>query len=138
MEVPMTHPGHRLKHQFMTPLGLNANQLAIGLDVHRSTVARLLAGNLPLSPSIAAKLGAYFRVPAKWFLVMQAEYDADRIAADASLIANVIPLTMHPDHLITPDGVLSLLSTTPNPTPTPAVRAVTLHNGAVALLSNTP
>ncbi len=56
----------------------------------RSTVdvglALLLAGEQPITPTMAAKLGAYFGVPARWWLLMQAEYDAVNVAARPELV----------------------------------------------------
>lgn len=102
------HPGKILSNNFMRPLGLNANQVARGLDVHRSTVGRLLAGAQRMTPEIASRLGAYFRVPARWWLEMQLEHDAYRLRQQPEITEGVTPLEVDPAVLLTPTGVLHL------------------------------
>lgn len=152
------HPGQILLEDFLTPLGLNANRLAVGLGVNRSTISRLLSGQQPLTPAMAARLGAFFQVPARWWLLMQAEYDAAVVEADPTLREGVRPMEPDLDVLITPKGVLRLapagrseeqpltisqtdLDMLPqmasNPTPR-VVREVRYESGSVALVGETP
>lgn len=102
------HPGIILKQEFMAALGLSASEVATGTGVNRSTIGRLLAGKQRLSPEMAARLGAYFQTPAKWWLQMQADYDADQIAGDPTMTDGVEPLALDPSVLLTPTGVLHL------------------------------
>ena len=102
------HPGLILASDFLLPLGISPNKLAIGLGVNRSTISRLLAGRQPITPTMAARLGAFFNVPARWWLLMQAEYDAAVMADVPELTAQVKPLEPNPDVLLTPKGVLRL------------------------------
>lgn len=136
VEGIMEHPGTRIQQGFLEPLGLNANQLATGLGVHRSTVGRLLAGEQPVTPTMAARLGAYFSVPPRWFLWMQAEYDAERVDGDLTLIEGVSPCEPNRDWLLTPTGALWIDAPWPEPEPK-GVRTVQYANGALALLSST-
>lgn len=130
----MLHPGQQLEERFMAPLGLRASHLARALSVDRSTVSRLLAGQQPITPAMAARLGVCFGVPARWFLLMQAEYDATAVQADPALTSDVTPLEIDPDWLITPDGALSLAMEKSEDEDLSAARTVQLDNGAVALL----
>lgn len=152
------HPGQLLSEEFLTPLGLNANRLAVGLGVNRSTISRLLAGQQPLTPEMAARLGAYFQVPARWWLLMQAEYDAAMVDADPTLREGVTPMESDQDVLITPKGVLRLAPASPSEErpltiphtdldtlldpaskPTPRiVRQVQYESGSVALVGDAP
>jgi len=152
------HPGQILLEDFLTPLGLNANRLAVGLGVNRSTISRLLTGLQPLTPVMAARLGAFFQVPARWWLLMQAEYDAAVVEADPTLREGVTPMEPDLDVLITPKGVLRLAPASPsedhpltisqtdldtlpemagNPTPR-VVREVLYESGSVALVGDNP
>lgn len=126
------HPGIRLREGFLDPLGLTASALARGLGVSRSTVTRLLAGDLPLSVSLAARLGAFFQVPARWFLDMQTVYDAARIEGDPTLAAGVAPWEPDPDVLLTPRGVMSLVDA-PEGEAAGSMQQRELENGAVML-----
>lgn len=131
-----THPGHILRHDFMVPLGIRPSDLARGLAVDRSTVSRLLAGKQPVTPEMAARLGAYFAVPALWWLQMQAQHDAARVEADGEAVAEVTPLPANPDVMLTPRGVLRLDGPDDAPHPVAAdVHVVRYDNGAVALVS---
>jgi len=107
------HPGRILADDFLGPLDLNASSLAGGLSVNRSTVSRLLAGQQPLTPAMAARLGAFFRVPARWWLLMQAEYDAARVEAAPEMLAGVTPMEPDAEVLLTPKGVLRLGESAP-------------------------
>ena len=69
------HPGVLLKERFLEPLGISASELAQGISVTRSTISRLTTGKSSLTPMMAKKLGAYFSVPARWWLEMQFEYE---------------------------------------------------------------
>ena len=131
----MEHPGQRIAKRFMEPLGVNASELARALGVNRSTVSRILAGGQPVTPAMAARLGVCFGVPARWFLLMQAEFDAEQITADAVVTTGATQLDIDPDWMLTPDGAISLVSPEEPPVEVSAVRTVRLDNGAVALLS---
>ncbi len=101
-------PGAVLAEEFMSPLGLNASRLAAGLGVHRSTVGRLLAGDQRLTPEFAARLGAFFGVPARWWLLLQLEYDAEVLVQASEVGDEVTPLELPGDVLLTPRGVVRL------------------------------
>ena len=131
----MEHPGRRIEERFMQPLGITASQLARALGVNRSTVSRMLAGRQPLTPAVAARLGVCFDVPARWFLLTQAEFDAQQVAADTTLTTGVTPLEIDADWMLTPDGAMSLAASDTPAVNVPAVRTVRLDNGAMALLS---
>lgn len=102
------HPGRVLFEDFMTPLEITANRLAKNTGVNRSTIGRLIAGEQRLTPEMAARLGAYFGVPPRWWWSMQAEFDDAELAARPELRDDVIPWEADPDLLLTPTGVLHL------------------------------
>lgn len=130
------HPGTILKQRFMDPLDLSASELARGLGIDRSTVSRLLAGKQPLTPEMAARLGAFFRVPARWWIQMQADHDAQRVDADARLVADVTPWNPDPDMLLTPQGARRLDASNPRvSSASHGARTVRYDNGSVALVS---
>ncbi|MEQ1567315.1 MAG: HigA family addiction module antitoxin [Myxococcota bacterium] len=130
------HPGLILREGFMEPLGIHASRLAAGTGVDRSTISRLLAGDQPLTPPMAARLGAYFGVPARWWLLMQAEYDAADVAARPELVRGVVPLEPNPDVLLTPTGVLRLDVAPPAVDEGGEVRTIRYDNGSVGLIGD--
>lgn len=103
----MQHPGLTLKEKFLAPLGLNGNQLARGLGVHRSTISRLLNGKGRITPELAARMGKYFGVPPGWWVSMQGEWDLSQIPSGLDL-NTVSPLPYNPDLMLTPKGVVVL------------------------------
>ena len=128
------HPGHILRRAFLEPLGIHASALATSIGVERSTVGRLLAGDQAVTPSMAARLGAYFGVPARWWLLMQAEYDAAELEHRPELAKGVTPMTPNPDVLLTPSGVLRLDTSAPPAVASGDVRTVQFANGSLALI----
>ncbi len=114
-----THPGRILHDKFMKPLSINCNQLAKGLAVNRSTVGRLIDGRQRMSLEMAARLGAYFRVPPRWWLLMQAYHDAQVAESRLDLVEGVTCMELNPDVILTPNGVLRLDEAEPDGTPPP-------------------
>lgn len=102
------HPGDILKREYLEPLGLSPSELASGLGVHRSTIKRLLDGHVRLTPEMSALLGAYFRVPARWWLQLQLDYDAQQIAACPEWSSAVTPWEGDAEVMLTPKGVVRL------------------------------
>jgi hypothetical protein len=81
-------------------------------------VTELLAGNRPLTADFALRLGLFFDVPARWWLEMQARYEADDPARLAELRSVVTPYPGLADVLITPRGVIELDDAPAQPSPT--------------------
>lgn len=116
------HPGHILREAFLDPLGIRPAELARAIGVERSTVSRLLAGKLPLTPAMAGRLGVYFEVPALWWLQMQAAFDAQNVEHDSTIRREVTPWTQRDDVLLTPTGVLALSANPRPPEPPLTIR----------------
>ena len=114
-----THPGRTLHDKFMRPLSINRNQLAKGLGVNRSTIGRLIDEQQRMSLDMAARLGAYFMVPPRWWLLMQAQFDAHIVESNPDLAQGVTPMEFNPDVILTPNGVLQLDEAELNRTPPP-------------------
>ncbi len=147
------HPGRILSEDFMAELGVTASRLAVAMGVNRSTVGRLVAGQQRLTPQLAARLGACFGVPARWWLLMQAEYDVALVEAHPEWRLEAVPIELSADVLLTPRGVLRLppaegavepvslprreVADLPRDPPVNrAVRQITYPNGAAALVGD--
>ncbi|MEM1347176.1 MAG: HigA family addiction module antitoxin [Myxococcota bacterium] len=105
------HPGTILRDDFMDPLGLTGAELSRGLGLSRSTISRLLDAQSKLTPSMAARLAAFFGVPARWWLQMQLAWDVHLIEQNPGLSYGVERLELDDSVLLTPDGVLDLSDT---------------------------
>jgi addiction module HigA family antidote len=72
------HPGEILREEFMAPLELSANALAIALRVPATRIGEIVRGRRAISADTALRLGRYFGTSADLWLGLQAEYDLRR------------------------------------------------------------
>ena len=79
------HPGEILHEEFMKPLGLTAYRLAKDLDVPVPRVNDIVRGNRSISADTAVRLGAYFGLPAQFWMNLQADYDLRLAGAQIDL-----------------------------------------------------
>lgn len=91
--IPPVHPGEILLEDFMKPLGISANKLALALHVPATRIAEIVHGRRVISPDTALRLGRYFNTTAKFWLNLQADYDL--IVAEEKL-GNQIERTVEP------------------------------------------
>jgi len=79
-----THPGEVLREEFMKPLGLSGNALALALRVPATRIGDLLRKDRPraVSADTALRLGRYLGTSAELWLNLQAAYDLSRVVAD--------------------------------------------------------
>lgn len=69
------HPGEILKEEFMEPIGLSANALALALRVPATRIGEIVRGKRSITPETALRLGRYFGTTADLWLGLQVEYD---------------------------------------------------------------
>jgi antitoxin HigA-1 len=79
------HPGEILSVEFMKPLGLTAYRLAKDLDVPVPRVNDIVRGKRSISADTAVRLGAYFGLPAQFWMNLQADYDLRLAGAEIDL-----------------------------------------------------
>ena len=79
--LPPVHPGEILREDFMAPLGLSMNRLALDLRVPVTRIAEIVHGRRGITPDTALRLGRYFNTSARFWLNLQAAYDLE-IAQD--------------------------------------------------------
>lgn len=68
-------PGEILYEEFMSPLGLSANQLARDIDVPPGRISEIINGKRAITADTALRLGKYFSVSPDIWLNLQADYD---------------------------------------------------------------
>ena len=78
-----TAPGDILREEFMWPVGLSANALAIALRVPATRIAEILRQDKPraISADTAMRLGRYFGTTPDFWLNLQSAYDLSRAVA---------------------------------------------------------
>ena len=69
------YPGEILREEFMAPLGLSANALALALRVPTTRIGAILRGRRAITPDTALRLARYFGTSPDLWLGIQAEYD---------------------------------------------------------------
>jgi addiction module HigA family antidote len=69
------HPGEILREEFLVPLGMSANALAIRLRISPPRLHAILHGKRSITPDTAMRLGRYFRTSAQFWLNMQQLHD---------------------------------------------------------------
>jgi addiction module HigA family antidote len=75
------HPGEVLLEEFIKPMGLSQNRLAIEISVDARRINEIVLGTRSITADTALRLARYFGVSAQFWLGLQTEYDLD-IALD--------------------------------------------------------
>jgi addiction module HigA family antidote len=69
------HPGEVLREDFLVPLELSVNALAVALAVPATRIHEIVKERRGVTADTAARLAKYFGGDAASWLVMQANYD---------------------------------------------------------------
>ncbi len=72
-----THPGEVLREEFMVPLGLSANALALALRVPATRITAIIRNEAPraVTADTALRLSRYFGTSPQFWLNLQQAYD---------------------------------------------------------------
>lgn len=79
-----THPGEVLKEEFMEPLELSANRLAIDLAVPATRIGEIIRADKPraITADTALRLARYFGTTPGFWMNLQAAYDLSKAEAE--------------------------------------------------------
>lgn len=69
------HAGEMLASEFMEPLGLGVDALAIAIDADASRLRAVLDGSIPMDAELDLRLGRYFRMSEGFFMRLQDQYE---------------------------------------------------------------
>ena len=88
-----THPGEMLAEEFMAPLKLSANALAIALRVPATRIGAIIKGERSVSADTALRLSRYFGTSSEFWIGLQATHDLTktRLEAGAAIRRDVRP-----------------------------------------------
>ena len=75
--LPPIHPGEILRAEFMEPLQLSMNRLALDLRVPVTRVAEIVHERRGITPDTALRLARYFNTSAAFWLNLQSAYDLE-------------------------------------------------------------
>lgn len=97
-KVRPVHPGEILREEFMKPLGLSMNRLALDLRVPVTRIAEIVHERRAITTDTALRLARYFRTTPVFWMNLQVRYDLE-LAADAhaaEVARDVRPLETRP------------------------------------------
>lgn len=92
-KLPPIHPGEILREDFMAPLGISMNRLALDLHVPVTRIAEIVHQRRGITPDTALRLGRYFNTSARFWLNAQSSYDLE-VAQDA--LQNIVERDVRP------------------------------------------
>jgi len=75
------HPGEVLLEEFLKPMSLSQNRLALSIGVHPRRINEIVLRKRRVSAETALRLGRYFGMSPQFWLGLQAECDLD-VASD--------------------------------------------------------
>jgi antitoxin HigA-1 len=75
--LPPIHPGEILRADFMEPLKLSMNRLALDLRVPVTRIAEIVHQRRAITPDTALRLARYFNTSAGFWLNLQTAYDLE-------------------------------------------------------------
>ena len=71
------HPGEILRAEFMEPLKLSMNRLALDLRVPVTRIAEIVHERRGITPDTALRLARYFNTSAAFWMNLQSAYDLE-------------------------------------------------------------
>ncbi len=75
------HPGEVLQMEFLEPLGLSQNRLALDIGVPARRINEIVLRKRRVSADTALRLGRYFDTTPQFWLGLQTDYDIDVVSA---------------------------------------------------------
>lgn len=93
--LPPIHPGEILREEFLSPLGMSANQLALALRVPATRVNDIVNERRGITADTALRLSRYFGTSSKFWMNLQVSWELE-VAEDQSGAAverEVLPRT---------------------------------------------
>ena len=75
--LPPIHPGEILRADFLEPLRLSMNRLALDLRVPVTRIAEIVHGRRGVTPDTALRLARYFNTSPGFWMNLQTSYDLE-------------------------------------------------------------
>lgn len=71
------HPGEVLAEEFLKPMALSQNQMALALRVPAQRISEIVHGKRRITADTALRLARSFNMSARFWLGLQMDYDLD-------------------------------------------------------------
>lgn len=87
------HPGEILREEFLAPLNMSANALAMELHVPAPRINDIVRQRRAVTPDTALRLARYFNTSAQFWLNLQSSFDLKQTEID---VGHKIEKEIHP------------------------------------------
>lgn len=85
------HPGEILREDFLIPLGLSVNALAVALSVPATRIHEIVKERRAVTADTALRLAQYFGGDAASWLALQANYDLQTLPTRVEITQRIEP-----------------------------------------------
>ena len=87
------HPGEILYFEFMEPLGLSQNRLAVALGVPPRRINEIVNGKRAITADTAVRLAAYFGTTEQFWMNLQSQFELESVHATTrkSILKDIRP-----------------------------------------------
>jgi len=75
--IPPVHPGKILLEDFLKPLNLSQNKVAIAIRVPARRINEIVLGKRRITADTALRLARFFGMSAQFWIGLQMDYDLD-------------------------------------------------------------
>jgi antitoxin HigA-1 len=76
-KIPPIHPGEILLEEFLNPMEISQNRLALDIGVPPRRINEIVLGKRRITADTALRLGKYFGLSPQFWLGLQMDYDLD-------------------------------------------------------------
>ena len=77
-----SHPGEILKEEFLTPLGMSVNALALSLRVPTTRMGAIVKGERSVTADTALRLARFFNTSPEFWINLQSLHDLTKARAE--------------------------------------------------------
>ncbi|GBF78779.1 HigA family addiction module antitoxin [Aphanothece sacrum] len=88
------HPGEILREDFLVPLNMSVNALALALNVPATRIHEIVKERRSITADTAERLARYFGGDAASWLNLQATYDLKTLPTQDEIIKRIEPRTI--------------------------------------------
>ena len=76
-KIPPIHPGEILMEEFLVPMGVTQNRLAVSIGVPPRRINEIVHGKRRITADTALRLGRFYSMSAQFWINLQARYDLE-------------------------------------------------------------
>jgi addiction module HigA family antidote len=80
-----THPGEMLSEEFLRPLGMSVNALAMALRVPATRIGAIVKGERSVTADTALRLARFFGTSPEFWMNLQAMHDLTKVRLESGV-----------------------------------------------------